>query len=36
LVKDVAKWGGDVSGHVPDIVAVRLRERLDGLRRAKL
>jgi pantetheine-phosphate adenylyltransferase len=36
LVKDVAKWGGDVSGHVPDVVAVRLRERLDGLRRAKL
>jgi pantetheine-phosphate adenylyltransferase len=28
LVKDVAKWGGDVSSHVPDIVAERLRERL--------
>jgi pantetheine-phosphate adenylyltransferase len=32
LVKDVAKWGGDVSPHVPDIVAVRLRERLRGAR----
>ncbi|MCW6009118.1 pantetheine-phosphate adenylyltransferase [Micromonospora sp. CPCC 205371] len=28
LVKEVAKWGGDVSPHVPDLVAVRLRERL--------
>ncbi|GGJ76462.1 phosphopantetheine adenylyltransferase [Pilimelia anulata] len=27
LVKDVAKWGGDVSAHVPEIVARRLRER---------
>ena len=36
LVKDVAKWGGDVSDHVPDVVAVRLRERLNGLRRTKL
>jgi pantetheine-phosphate adenylyltransferase len=27
LVKDVAKWGGDVSGHVPDLVARRLVER---------
>ncbi|MGA8115247.1 MAG: pantetheine-phosphate adenylyltransferase [Actinocatenispora sp.] len=28
LVKDVAKWGGDVSPHVPDVVARRLTERL--------
>jgi pantetheine-phosphate adenylyltransferase len=28
LVKDVAKWGGDVTGHVPETVAVRLRQRL--------
>jgi pantetheine-phosphate adenylyltransferase len=28
LVKDAAKWGGDVSAHVPDVVATRLRERL--------
>ena len=28
LVKDVAKWGGDVSPHVPDVVAARLRDRL--------
>ncbi len=28
LIKDVAKWGGDVSPHVPDIVARRLTERL--------
>jgi len=28
LVKDVAKWGGDVSTHVPEVVGVRLRERL--------
>jgi pantetheine-phosphate adenylyltransferase len=28
LVKDVAKWGGDVSAHVPDVVVERLRERL--------
>ena len=28
LIKDVAKWGGDVTPHVPDAVAVRLRERL--------
>jgi pantetheine-phosphate adenylyltransferase len=27
LVKDVAKYGGDVSGLVPDIVLSRLRER---------
>ncbi|GAA3726297.1 pantetheine-phosphate adenylyltransferase [Plantactinospora mayteni] len=30
LVKDVAKWGGDVSPHVPDVVRERLRERLLG------
>jgi pantetheine-phosphate adenylyltransferase len=30
LVKDVAKWGGDVSPHVPDLVATRLYERLRG------
>jgi pantetheine-phosphate adenylyltransferase len=28
LVKEVAKWGGDVSAHVPDAVARRLTERL--------
>ena len=28
LVKEVAKWGGDVSAHVPDVVAARLAERL--------
>jgi pantetheine-phosphate adenylyltransferase len=28
LVKDVAKWGGDVTPHVPDLVARRLIERL--------
>ncbi|HEX5741933.1 MAG TPA: pantetheine-phosphate adenylyltransferase [Pilimelia sp.] len=27
LVKDVAKWGGDVSAHVPEVVARRLGER---------
>ena len=25
LVKDVAKWGGDVSAHVPDLVRAELR-----------
>jgi pantetheine-phosphate adenylyltransferase len=29
LVKEVAKWGGDVSGLVPDAVLPRLRARLD-------
>ena len=29
LVKEVAKWGGDVSGLVPDAVLRRLRARLD-------
>ena len=28
LVKEVAKWGGDVTPHVPDVVARRLVERL--------
>jgi pantetheine-phosphate adenylyltransferase len=28
LVKDVAKWGGDVTPHVPDVVARRLADRL--------
>ncbi len=28
LIKEVAKWGGDVSAHVPDVVANRLRERM--------
>jgi len=31
LVKDVAKWGGDVSPHVPDTIARRLAERLRGV-----
>jgi pantetheine-phosphate adenylyltransferase len=30
LVKDVAKWGGDVSAHVPDVVVRRLAERVRG------
>jgi len=30
LIKDVAKWGGDVTPHVPDVVAHRLVERLRG------
>ena len=30
LVKDVAKWSGDVSAHVPDVVSRRLAERLRG------
>jgi pantetheine-phosphate adenylyltransferase len=28
LIKDVAKWGGEVTAHVPEVVAQRLRERL--------
>ena len=28
LVKEIARYGGDVSGHVPDLVLDRLRERL--------
>jgi len=34
LIKDVAKWGGDVTAHVPDVVARRLRERLHTARSA--
>lgn len=30
LVKEIAKWGGDVTPHVPDLVAARLVERLTG------
>nr|BFE62810.1 pantetheine-phosphate adenylyltransferase [Dactylosporangium thailandense] len=32
LIKEVAKWGGDVSPHVPDLVANRLRERFASVR----
>jgi len=32
LIKDVAKWGGEIGGHVPDLVADRLRQRLVGER----
>jgi pantetheine-phosphate adenylyltransferase len=28
LIKDVAKWGGDVTPHVPELVVARLHERL--------
>jgi pantetheine-phosphate adenylyltransferase len=28
LIKDVAKWGGDVAQHVPPLIAERLQERL--------
>jgi pantetheine-phosphate adenylyltransferase len=31
LIKDVAKWGGDVTPHVPEFVAARLIERLAEL-----
>ena len=31
LIKDVAKWGGDVSAHVPALVVERLRTKLSGL-----
>ncbi|WP_147136891.1 pantetheine-phosphate adenylyltransferase [Stackebrandtia albiflava] len=30
LVKDVAKWGGDIDGHVPAPVAARLVARMGG------
>src|SRR5215475_11049775 len=30
LIKDVAKWGGDVTPHVPPIVAERLTAKLRG------
>jgi pantetheine-phosphate adenylyltransferase len=33
LIKDVAKWGGDISAHVPDIVVKQLRQRLVNERR---
>ncbi len=29
LVKEVATWGGDVAGLVPDTVLARLRSRLE-------
>jgi pantetheine-phosphate adenylyltransferase len=28
LVKEIAKWGGDVTAHVPEVVAARLAARL--------
>jgi pantetheine-phosphate adenylyltransferase len=28
LIKDVAKWGGDVSAHVPEVVSKRLAARV--------
>jgi pantetheine-phosphate adenylyltransferase len=28
LIKDVAKWGGDITQHVPPLIATRLHERL--------
>jgi len=31
LIKDVAKWGGDVSAHVPEVVSARLTERISEL-----
>jgi pantetheine-phosphate adenylyltransferase len=34
LVKEVAKWGGDVSAHVPDLVRQRLLDRLAEARSA--
>jgi pantetheine-phosphate adenylyltransferase len=33
LIKEVAKWGGDVSPHVPDLVANRLHERFASARK---
>jgi pantetheine-phosphate adenylyltransferase len=33
LIKDVAKWGGDVSPHVPALVVDRLKVRLADARR---
>lgn len=32
LIKDVAKWGGDVSPHVPELVSERLTARLADVR----
>jgi pantetheine-phosphate adenylyltransferase len=34
LVKEIARYGGDVDGLVPEVVLVRLRERLGELRQA--
>ncbi len=31
LVKDVVKWGGDITPHVPDVVASQLVARLGGV-----
>ena len=31
LIKDVAKWGGDVSAHVPEVVSKRLAARFAEL-----
>ena len=31
LVKEIARYGGDVGGLVPEIVLVRLRDRLGQL-----
>ena len=31
LIKDVAKWGGDVSAHVPEVVSKRLAARVAEL-----
>src|SRR5215467_9167488 len=31
LIKDVAKWGGDISAHVPEVVSARLAERIAEL-----
>lgn len=33
LIKDVAKWGGDVSAHVPALVEERLKRRLAATNR---
>lgn len=33
LIKEVATYGGDVSGHVPELVRARLTERLHHTRR---
>lgn len=32
LIKDVAKWGGDISPHVPPLVVERLRAKLRDVR----
>jgi pantetheine-phosphate adenylyltransferase len=29
LIKEIAKWGGDISDHVPEVVAARLQELLN-------